>query len=93
MIFGQATERERYTEEGKRDPRETFKLRENFGKLTLHCSGRVRRLADWQIVREEPQNESERKKERERVQLQAGLIAGRDLRKMAGKHAAHARVR
>lgn len=74
MIFGQATERERDTEEGKRDPRETFKLRENFGKLTLHCSGRVGRLADWQIVREEPQNESERKKERERESAVASWI-------------------
>lgn len=60
MIFGQATERQTETTGGRRYPRETFKLRENLSKLTLHCSGRVGRLADWQIAREERQSESER---------------------------------
>lgn len=55
MIFGQAKEWERTG--GRSDSRETFKQRENLSKLTLHCSGRVGRLADWQIVREEPQSE------------------------------------
>lgn len=59
MIFGQAKETERKTTGERSDSRETFKQRENLSKLTLHCSGRVGRLADWQIVREEPQSERE----------------------------------
>lgn len=65
MILGQAKERERQRTGGRRDSRETFKQRENLSKLILHCSGRVGRLADWQIVREERERKKERKRERE----------------------------